>query len=149
GEPSPWILVVSYVSPIYDAGSSGIVVSFANSASGSNQTVDLSPFGLSDIAYVGDYVGSAALIAAIGALIALAGTIAVRRADRPAMAIAGGAGGLGVFWGFVATGAGYAFPQLLLLSTVAAAVGAFAFSLAWIELIQIRERGRPPAQRAG
>ncbi len=147
--PSPWILVVSYVSPAYNAGSSGIVVSFAHSVSGSNQTITLSPYGLTDIAYVSDYVGSAGAIAAIGALIALAGAIAVRRADRPAMGIVGGAGGLGIFAGFLATGTGFAFPLLLLVSAVAAAIGAFAFSVAWIELIQVRERGRPPAQRAG
>ncbi len=149
GALSPWILVVSYVSPSYDAGSTGIVVSFANSVAGSNQTIDLSPYGLSAIAYVPDYVGSAGAIAGIGALIALGGAIAVRRADRPAMGIVGGAAGLGIFAGFLATGAGYAFPLLLLVSAAGATLGAFGFSIAWIELIQVRERGRPPGQRAG
>lgn len=145
------LLVVTFVCPAYDAGTQGLALSL-NPGTVSNESVlVLSPYpsfhsGYSPLEYFQADVGAAAAIAAIAAILSAVGAVILRRSDRPAIGIVGGAAGAAVPFALLVLPVGTVFPLLLLVGLVLGILGAFAFAVAWIEIIQVGDRSTPPPQ---
>ena len=145
------LLVETFVSPIYDAGSQGLRLTLSPGGPANASVVYLTPFhgGVPDLAQLEIFqtsVGSAAAIAGIAALFSGTTALYVRRADRPALGIVGGASGAVVPFGLLILSVGLVFPYLLLAGLVSGVLGAFAFAIAWIEIIQAPDRPMPTAK---
>ncbi len=138
------LLVETFVSPVFDAGSQGLVLTL-NPGTVSNESVlSLSPY--LDLEYFQAYVGAGAAIAAIAGILSAVAAVILRRSDRPAIGIVGGAAGAAVPFALIVIPVGTVFPLLLLLGLVSGVLGAFAFAIAWIEIIQVGDRSGPPAR---
>lgn len=136
------LLVVTFVSPVYDAGSRGLVLTLSPGPVSNESTLTLSPYP--DLEFFQAYVGAVATIAAVAGILALFAAITLRRFDRPAIGIVGGASGAALPFALVIIPVGTVFPFLLLAGLVSGVLGAFAFAIAWIEIIQVAERPLPP-----
>jgi hypothetical protein len=142
------IMVETFVSPVYDAGSHGIVVTLQPGTLANWSVVYLTPYhggtpDLADLEFFQAYVGAGATIAAIAGILSAVAAVILRRSDRPAIGIVGGGAGAAVPFALLVIPVGTVFPLLLLLGFVSGILGAFAFALAWIEIIQVGDRSGP------
>lgn len=126
--------VASFVSPVYNAGTEGIVVTLAPGGLGNGTTVALSAFP--DLESFLASIGSA--VALLGIVAAVAGVAAVGtlRYDRPALGVVGGGAGLLAPLGLYLLALGPVFPIVAAATAALAAFGAFALALRAIEMAQ-------------
>jgi hypothetical protein len=136
------VTVETFVSPVYDAGSSalGIVLSAATTANGS--TVALSPF--SDMEnFLASVVGGTALLALATAIAGVAALATWRERYRTSAVVGGGAG-VAAPAVILFLGLSSAFPWLAVASIAAASAGLFAIGAGATELYRA---GSPPGTR--
>lgn len=143
-------LVETFISSVYDAGTQGLVITLEPGSAANQSTLYLTPFhgGSPDLANLEAFqtdVGAGSVIAAIAGALAAASAVFVRRSDRPPLGIVGGASGAAVPLALVVLPVATTFPVLLLLGLASGVMGAFAFAIAWIEVIQVAD---PPANPA-
>ena len=128
------VTVVTFASSVYDAGTTGLVVTLVPGSVGNGTTVALSPFPdlESFLASVGSGVVLLGLVAVIGAV----GAVVTARSDRPAVGVVGGAAALLAPAALGLLSLGGVFPELLLGTAVLASLGAFAATVRGIEIFQ-------------
>ncbi len=128
------VVVSTFVSAVYDAGTTGLEVVLAPGATGNATTVTLSPFsGLEGfLASIGVAVVLFVLIAGVAAAAAV-GTV---RADRPSLGVVGGGAGLLAPVAVYLLALGSAFPLVTSATAAVAGFGAFALALRAVELAQ-------------
>ncbi len=119
--------VLSFVSPVYDAGSQGLVVGLAPGGAANGTNVTLSPFPDLEtfVAYVG---GEAALLFVISIVCAAAGLLTLRE-DRPAVGVVGGAAGVAAPVTLLLLSLGTIFPLATAATAIAGGLGAFVLTL--------------------
>lgn len=136
------LLVITFISPVYDAGTQGLVLTLSPGSTANESTVTLSPYP--DLEYFQAYVGADATIAAIAGLLSTVAALILLRSDRPALGVVGGASGIAVPFALIIIPVGSVFPLLLLLGLIAGFLGALGFAIAWIEVIQVGDRPSGP-----
>jgi hypothetical protein len=129
--------VSSFVSPVYDAGSTGLTVGLSAGPLGNGTNVSLSPFPDLEtfVAYLG---GGASLLGLIAAVSAIAGIVTARY-DRPAVGVVGGAAGVGAPVSLLILSLGSIFPLVAAGVSVAGALGAFVLALRASEVGLVEE----------
>jgi hypothetical protein len=126
------ITVLTFVSPVYDAGTQGIVVQLSPGTESNGTTVEFAPF--SDLeSFLASVYGSAALLG-IAAVVAGAAAVAVPRRRFRTAGVVGGSAGLGVPAVVYLFGLFPAFPLVAAGTSVAAGFGAFALGVTVVEL---------------
>ena len=126
--------VDTFVSPVYNAGTEGILVTLAPGGLGNGTTVAFSAFPdlESFLASLGSAVALLGIVAAVAGLAAV-GTL---RYDRPALGVVGGGAGLLAPLGLYLLGLGPVFPIVAVATAALAAFGAFALALRAMEMAQ-------------
>jgi hypothetical protein len=119
--------VLSFVSPVYDAGSQGLVVGLTPGGLANGTNVTLSPFPDLEtfVAYVG---GEAALLFLISAVCAVAVVLTVRE-NRPAVGVVAGAAGVAAPVTLLFLSLGTIFPVATAGAAIAGGLGAFVLAL--------------------
>ncbi len=129
--------VDTFASPVYNAGTQGILVTLAPGSVGSGSTVSLTPFPNLETLLAS--VGGAVVLFGIVAVVALLAGVGTARADRPALGIVGGSAAVVSPLVLFLLGLSPVFPDLLAATAIPSAVGAFAVGLRAIELAQTGE----------
>lgn len=126
--------VLTFASPVYDAGTQGISVTLVPGGAADGTTVVLSTFP--DLETFLASIGSA--IALLGIVAAVSGSAAVLtlRHDRPALGVVGGSAGLAAPFALFFLGLSSAFPVTVAATALLAAFGTFALGLRTVELVQ-------------
>jgi hypothetical protein len=121
------ITVLTFVSSVYQAPYSGLVISMTPGSEANGTVVALSPFP--DLEQFLASVGAGAVLLALVAFVAAFAAVATVRADRPALGVVGGAAGLfspvALFFLAIPT----ALPLVEEILAAAAAAGAFALAV--------------------
>ncbi len=127
-------VISTFVSAVYDAGTTGLEIVLAPGASSNATTVALSPFSNLEgfLASIGVAVALFALVAGIAAAAAV-GTV---RANRPSLGVVGGGAGLLAPVVAYSLSLGTAFPLVTSATAAVAGFGAFALALRAVELAQ-------------
>jgi hypothetical protein len=131
------IEVSSFVSPVYDAGSTGLTVGLAPGSSVNGTNVSLSPFPDLEtfVAYLGGEAALLGLIALVGAVAA----VLTARQDRPAIGVVGGAAGLGAPISLLLLSLGGIFPIVTAGVVVAGSLGAFVLTMRAADVTLVEE----------
>ncbi|HXY46588.1 MAG TPA: carboxypeptidase regulatory-like domain-containing protein [Thermoplasmata archaeon] len=126
--------VSTFVSPVYDAGTTGISIALVPEGSGNSTNSTLTPFPdlESFLASIGTGVALLGLVAIVASLAA----IRTLREDRPALGVVGGGAGLAAPFALYLLELSIPFPLAVALTTLLAAVGAFTLALRAIEIGQ-------------
>jgi Carboxypeptidase regulatory-like domain len=128
------VSVYSFVSSVYSAGATGIVVTLSPGPSTNLSTVAFTPF--TDLESFLASVGAGVALLAIAGLVAgLAGWVTLRQ-DRPAVGVVGGCAGVFAPPALYFLALSSAFPYVLVATGVAAAVGAFVVGARAVEMAQ-------------
>ena len=136
------VTVVTFASSIYDAGTTGLIVTLVPGTSANGTTVALSPFPdlESFLASIGSGVALLAIVAVVGGVAALV----TARSDRPAVGVVGGSAGLLAPLALYFLALGDVFPTLIVGTAALGALGAFAATTRTLEIFQIGPDSRPP-----
>lgn len=126
------VIVSTFVSSVYDAGTTGLTVTLTPGPSGTPTAISLSPFANLESFLAS--VGVAAVLFAAVAAVAAAAAWGTRRQDRPALGVVGGAAGLLAPTVLYLLEIGTAFPLLTAATAAVAGFGAFALALRTVEL---------------
>jgi hypothetical protein len=126
-------VVSTFVSSVYDAGTTGLSVLLVRGSAGESVS-DLSPFP--DLETFVAAVGAAAVILALVALLGALAAVATVRADRPAVGVVAGAAGTLAPLALHFLAMDVAFPIVFYGLAITAAVGAFVVALRAVELAQ-------------
>jgi len=131
--------VSTFVSPVYDAGSTGIGITLARGGAGNGTSAALSPFP--DLtSFLASIVAGIALLALVGIVAALAAAVTLRQ-DRPAVGVVGGSAGIFAPLVLALLALNVPFPIVELGPAVAGGFGAFVVAVGALRLAQ---RNRPP-----
>jgi hypothetical protein len=128
--------VVTFASPVYNAGTTGLSVELAPGTVANGTTDTLSPFP--DLETFVASVGSGATILAIVAVFGGMAALLTARSDRPAVGVVGGMAGLLSPLALYFLALGGAFPVLLAGTAALSAFGAFATAIRVFDLYQTR-----------
>jgi hypothetical protein len=126
--------VDTFVSPVYDAGTQGILVTLEPGGAGSGTTVAFSAFP--DLETFLASIGSGVLLLGIVAVVAGVAVVGTLRGDRPALGVVGGGAGLLAPLGLYLLALAPVFPLVLDATAALAAFGAFALALRTVEMAQ-------------
>lgn len=119
--------LVTFVSTVYDAGSSGLVITLGPAGQGTASAVEKTPFP--DLETFLATVGGGVVLYALAGLLGVAATVVLRRPRGAAVGIVAGGAGVGVpAVGFL-LGLSSAFPLLALGTAVAGGLGAFVLAV--------------------
>lgn len=126
--------VSTFASPVYDAGTTGLLIVLVPSGMGNSTNQTLSPFSSLEnfLASVGAGVALLGVVASLGVVTA----VLTLRHDRPALGVVGGGAGLFAPVGLYFLALGTPFPLLIGATTFLAAFGAFALALRAAEIAQ-------------
>jgi hypothetical protein len=126
--------VYTFASPVYNAGTQGILVALAPGGPDNGSTVALSAFPNleSFLASIGSGVVLLGLVAAVAGVAA----VATLRQGRPALGAVGGGAGLLAPLGLYLLALGPVFPFLLAATATLAAFGAFVLAQRAVEMAQ-------------
>ena len=124
--------VVSFVSPIWDAGSAGLTITLVRGNSSNGTSVVLAPFPTLE-SFLASLDGGAALLG-LAALVAGATAIATWRERHRTAGVIGGGAAVAVPAVVYSLGLFPAVPLVAAGSAVAAGLGAFALSVTAVEL---------------
>jgi hypothetical protein len=128
------VTVTTFVSLVWGTQSTGLVIVLMPGSSANGSSLALAPFP--DLEQFLASIGSGAILLGLIALIAGFAAVATFRADRPALGVVAGAGGvvapLVLFYLSLAT----VFPLLEDLSAFLAVAGAFALALRAVQMAQ-------------
>ena len=132
--------LVTFASPVYDAGTTDLSVSL-HQGSSNTTTIALSPFPDLEtfVASIGSGVALLGLVAVLGG----AAAVITRRSDRPAVGVVGGAAALLSPVALYLLSLGGIFPLLTTGTAVLAAVGAFVATIRSVEMYQVGSASRP------
>ncbi len=122
----------TFVTPTYDAGSSGLNVTLYPTDVSNGTTVVESPFPTLE-SFLSSVYGGAAL-EGLAAVVAVGTAVALRRGRMRTAAVIGGGAGAGAPIGLLLLELSSAYPVLLVASALGAAVGVFAIGVGATEL---------------
>ncbi len=131
------VVVLAFASPVYSAGTQGLVVTLSPGPVGNASTVALSAFP--DLETLLASIGGATVLFGFVAAVAAYAALGTRRADRPALGIVGGGAGLAAPFTLYLLGLDAIFPLTVAATSAVAAVGAFVVALRAVELAQSGE----------
>ncbi len=126
--------VYAFVSNVYSAGATGIVVTLTPGTPGNVSTVAYTPFP--DLESLLASVGAGVVLLGLVAAVAGAAAWVTLRKDRPAVGVVGGCAGLLTPLALYFLALGDPFPLVLLGTAAGAALGAFAVGARAIEMAQ-------------
>ncbi len=133
--------LVTFVSTVYNAGSTGLVLPLAPAASGNATERLLTPFPDME-AFLATVGGGAVVLVFAGALAAGAAAV-VRRPSGAVVGVLGAGAGVGVPVALLLLSLGTPFPYLALGSSVAGAAGAFVLVVEAATLSRTGPMGAP------
>lgn len=139
------VVVQTFVSPAYDAGSQGFSVTLSPGTVSNQSVTALSPYP--DLEYFQAYLGAGAAMAVIVGLLAAGSAGVLRRSDRPAYGVVGAAGGVALPFALLILPVATVFPALLVFALLAGGLGALTLALAWVEIIQVSDQAPPTPRR--
>jgi len=120
------VTVDTFVSPVYDAGTTGIAVTLHPLGTSNGSTIELAPF--SDLeSFLSSLTGGAGLLLLVALVAGLAAS-ATRRGTARTAAVIGGGAGAGMPAILLLLGLDGPFPVLLAVASLGGAVGAFALA---------------------
>ncbi len=119
--------LATFVSPVYDAGSSGLVIGMDPASSGNRTVTALSPFP--DLETFLATVGGAVVVLVVAAGVAVVGVVRVARPDGAVYGILAGGAGAALPAVVYILALGDPFPWFALGSAVAGGFGAFAIAI--------------------
>jgi hypothetical protein len=133
--------VDAFVSNMYTAGATGIVVTLTPGNPGNVSTVAYTPFP--DLESLLASVGAGVILLGLAAAVAGVAAWVTLRHDRPAVGVVGGCAGLFSPLALYFLALGDPFPLVVLGTAVGAALGAFAVGARAIEMAQTGAAPRP------
>lgn len=119
--------LLTFVSSVYDAGSTGLVLTLHAAPSGNATRVVLTPYESME-SFLSNLLGAAALFGLAGALAGFAAA-SVRRPGGAVLGVLGGGAGIGIPAVGVAVALATPFPLVALATIAAGAAGAFVVTL--------------------
>lgn len=128
------ITVETFVSNVYDAGTTGISETLTPGSLANGTTVNLSPFANLESFLAS--VGGAVVLFGLVAVVAGVASVVTLRQDRPPVGIVGGGAGLLAPVALYALALGSVFPVVLEGTAALAAFGGFTVALRAIEIAQ-------------
>ncbi|HYB77337.1 MAG TPA: carboxypeptidase regulatory-like domain-containing protein [Thermoplasmata archaeon] len=135
------VTILTFASPVYNAGTTGLSIYLAKGNVGNGTTDTLSPFP--DLETFVASVGSGAVLLFIVAVLGAVAAIVTARSDRPAVGVVGGMAGLLAPVPLYLLALGGAFPILVAATAALSAFGAFATATRVFELYQTRPESLP------
>ena len=127
------------VSPVYNAGTTGISIALVPEGSGNSTNSTLTPFPNLESFLAS--IGTGVVLLGLVALVASLAAIWTLREDRPALGIVGGGAGLAAPFALYLLDLSVPFPLAVALTTLLAAFGAFTLALRAIEIAQTAPAG--------
>ncbi len=119
--------VATFVSPVYDAGSTGLVIEMESGGAGNRTVTVLSPFP--DLETFLATVGGAAVVFVVAGAVAIVGALRVARADAAVLGVLAGGAGAALPAVVYLLALGTPFPWFALGTAVAGGFGAFAIAI--------------------
>jgi len=134
------VTVLTFASPVYSTGTTGLSVLLVAGNSTNATTQALSPFPSleSFVASIGSGVALLGIVAILGGVAAAI----TGRSDRPAVGVVGGASGLLAPVALYLLALGGVFPELIFGTAILAAIGAFVVTTRCLEIFQVGPEAR-------
>lgn len=126
--------VSTFVSPVYDAGTTGIGVLLVPVGHGNSTNVTLTPFP--DLESLLASIGTGIVMLGLVASVALVAAVLTIRHDRPAVGVVAGGAGLGAPFALYLLALSTPFPVVVAATATLAAFGGFTLALRAIEIAQ-------------
>jgi hypothetical protein len=125
-------VVQTFASPVYNTGTTGVLIMLSHGPVQNATTVSLTPFPNMEsfLASIGGAIALLGLVAIIAGLVAVA---TVRR-DAIPLGVVGGSAGLGVPFAIYLLGLGSVFPLVVVGAAIAGGFGAFVVTIRGAEL---------------
>jgi hypothetical protein len=126
------VTVDTFASSVYDAGTTGILVTLGFGGAGNGTTVSLSPF--TNLESLLAAIGSGIVLLGLVAVVAGVAAVLTLRHDRPVLGVIGGGAGLLAPFALYLSQLSAPFPTLVAASAILAALGGFVLMLRAAEL---------------
>lgn len=128
------VTVDTFASSVYNAGTTGILVTLGFGGAANRTTVSLTPF--SDLEDLLASIGGGIVLLGLVAVVAAVAAVLTFRRDRPALGVIGGGAGLLAPLALYLLALASPFPTLIGASALLAVFGGFALALRAAELAQ-------------
>jgi hypothetical protein len=128
------VTVDTFASSVYDAGTTGILVTLGFGSVGNGTTMSLTPF--TNLESFLASIGSGIVLLGLVAVVAAVAAVLTLRQDRPALGVIGGGAGLLAPLALYLLALATPFPAVIASSAILAALGGFALAIRAAELGQ-------------
>ncbi|MCI4364852.1 MAG: carboxypeptidase-like regulatory domain-containing protein [Thermoplasmata archaeon] len=121
-----------FLSTVFSSGASSVSVVLVPGGASNSSASSLTPFA--NVETFVAAIGGAVVLLGLIAVVAAASAILTYRSDRPALGVVGGGAGLLSPLAIVFLGLGSAFPVVLAVTAVLAAIGGFALAIRTLDI---------------